>query len=112
MWRSMRTPSVSTPCSSWKALVGDKLDRPAEIGRREGVVDQERNPSVVRDLRDAWNIQHFEAGIADGLADDQARIGLNGRAKGVQRARLDKSRGDAETRQRMRQEIDAAAIEP
>ncbi len=51
--------------------VGAELDRPAEERRREGVVDQQRNLRVMRDLRDRGNIEHFEPGIADGLADHQ-----------------------------------------
>ena len=91
--------------------VGAELDRPAEIGRREGVVDQQRDLRVVRDLRDLGNIQHFEAGIADGLADHQPGIGPDRSAKFVERARLDEGRGDAEARQRVRQQVDGAAIE-
>ncbi len=91
--------------------VGAKLDRPAEIGRCEGVVDQQRNFRVMRDLRDLGNIQHFETGIADGLADHQAGIGADRGAEFVQRARLDEGGGDAEARQRVREQIDAAAIE-
>ena len=91
--------------------VGAELDRPAEIGRGKSVVDQQRDLCVMRDLRDGRNIQHFEAGIADGLADHQPRVRLDRGAKFVERARLDEGRGDAEARQRMRQQIDRAAIE-
>ena len=65
----------------------------------------------MRDLRDGRNIQHFEAGIADGFADHQPRIRPDRGAEFVERARLDESRGDAEARQRVRQEVDGAAIE-
>ena len=59
----------------------------------------------MRDLRDLRNIQHFEAGIADGFADDEPRIGPDGAAEFIQRARLDEAGGDAESRQRMRKQI-------
>ena len=91
--------------------IGAKLDRPAEIGRRKRVVDQQRNFGVMRDGGDLRDIQHFEAGIADGLADHQARIGLDRRAECVEIARFYKCGGDAEARQRMRQQVDGAAIE-
>jgi len=78
--------------------VGAKLDRAAEIGRRKGVVDQQRNFRAMGDVGDLRDIQHFETGIADGLADHQTGVGLNGGAELVQRARLDEARGDAEAR--------------
>ena len=91
--------------------VGAEFDRAAEERRRKGVVDQQRNFGVMRDLRHRRNIQHFEAGIADGLADHEPRIRLDRGAEFIERARLDEGRGDAEARQRMRQQIDGAAIE-
>ena len=65
----------------------------------------------MRDLRDLRDIQHFEPGIADGLADHEPRVRLDRRAEFVERARLDEGGGDAEARQRVRQQIDGAAIE-
>ena len=50
------------------------FDRPAEIGRGESVVDQQRNAGVVSDLRDDRYVQHLEAGIADGLADEESGL--------------------------------------
>ena len=85
--------------------IGAKLDRPAEIGRRKGVVDQQGNFRIMRDGGDLWDIEHLEAGIADGLADNQPRIGLDRRAKFVQRARLYECRGDAEWRCVLRQPL-------
>ena len=64
----------------------------------------------MRDLRHLWNIQHFETGIADGLGDHEAGIGPDRGTEFLQRARLHEGRGDAETRQRMREQVDAAAI--
>ncbi len=65
----------------------------------------------MRDLRHRRNIQYLQPGIADGLADHQPRIRLDGGAKFVERARLDEGGGDAEARQRVRQQVDGAAIE-
>ena len=91
--------------------VGAEFDRPAEKRRGKGVVDQKRNFRVMRDLRDCRNIQHFEPGIADGFADHKPRVGPDRGAERVERARLDESGGDAEAGQRVRQQVDAAAIE-
>ena len=91
--------------------VGAEFDRPAEKRRGEGVVDQQRNPGVMRDCRDGRNVQHFKPGIADGLADHEPRVGLDRGAEFVQRARLHKAGGDAEARQSVREQVDAAAIE-
>ncbi|MEY9604659.1 hypothetical protein AB7M74_000202 [Bradyrhizobium japonicum] len=65
----------------------------------------------MRDSRDLRDIEHLEPGIADGLADHQFRVRLDRRAERVEVARLDEGRGDAEARQRVRQQIDGAAIE-
>ena len=91
--------------------IGAELDRAAEERRRKGVVDQQRNLRVMRDLRDIRNIQHLKPGIADGLADHKPRIRLDRGAEFIERARLDEGRRDAEARQRVRQQIDGAAIE-
>ncbi|MGY4242705.1 hypothetical protein ACVIIZ_004113 [Bradyrhizobium sp. USDA 4523] len=91
--------------------VGAELDRLAEIGRREGVVDQQRNLRVMRDLSHRGDIEYFEAGIADGLADHEAGVRLDRGTEFVEPTRLHEGRGDAEPRQRVRQQIDGAAIE-
>jgi hypothetical protein len=57
--------------------VSAKLDRAAEIGRRESVVDQQRHFCVMRDLGDLRNIEHLETGITDGFSDQHARIGTD-----------------------------------
>ena len=81
-------------------MIGAELDRPAEIGRGEGVVDQQRHFRVMRDRGDSRNIQHFEPGIADGLAEHQARIGPDRGAEAIEVAGIDEGGGDAEARQR------------
>jgi hypothetical protein len=90
--------------------IGAEPDRLAEKRRGEGVVDQQRDLGVMRDLGDVRNIQHLEAGIADGFADHQPRIGADRGAEFVERPGLDEGGGDAEARQRMRQEVDGAAV--
>ena len=91
--------------------VGAERERPAQIRRRKRVVDQKRNAGRVRNLGHRRDVEHFQARIADGLGDDQPGLWSDGGAQAVVVARLDEGGGDAETRQRMGQEIDAAAIE-
>ena len=91
--------------------IGAELDRSAEERRRKGVVDQSGILASCAILRDRRNIQHFKPGIADGLADHEPRIRLDRRAEFIERARLDEGGGDAEARQRVRQQVDGAAIE-
>ncbi len=91
--------------------VGAELDRPAEIGGCEGVVDQERNAGGMGDFRDLRNIEHLEARVADGLADDEPGVGADRGAEALEIARLDEGRRDAEARQSVREQIDGAAIE-
>ena len=54
--------------------VGAVLERPAQVGRRERVVDDQRNARVVRDLRDRGEIRDVELRIADRL--DVHRLGV------------------------------------
>ena len=91
--------------------VGAELDRPAEIGGGEGVVDEQRNAGGMGDVRDLRDVEHLEARIADGLGDDQPGVGADGGPEAVEIARLDERRGDAEARQRVGEQIDGAAVE-
>ena len=92
------------------------MSAPSVIGRlRYGVANvlsiRSGTPAacaIVSDLRD---VEHLQAGIADGLGDDEPRLRRDRRAQASEIARLDESRADAEARQRMRQQIDGAAIE-
>ncbi len=87
------------------------VERPAQIRRRERVVDQQRNAGGMGDIRDLRNVEHFQARIADGLADHEPGICSDGGADTVEVARLDEGGGDAEAWQRVGQEIDGAAVE-
>jgi hypothetical protein len=46
-------------------------------------------PAAWADLGNSGNVEHFEAGIADGLRDHEAGVGTHGGAKAVELARLD-----------------------
>ena len=80
-------------------------------GRGKGIVDEERNAGGVGDRGDLRNVEHFQAGIADGLGDHQPGVGADRGAETVEVARLDERGRDAEARQRVGEKIDAAAIE-
>jgi hypothetical protein len=56
--------------------VGAPLERPAQIGRRQGVVDDQRDSGRVRDLRDLLDIDNDAAGIGEVL--DKDRLALRG----------------------------------
>ncbi len=57
------------------------LDRPAEIRRRESVVDDQRNMMLMRDLRDGFDIEHIHPWIRDRLRVDQLGLGRDGVAE-------------------------------
>ena len=90
--------------------VGAEFDRPAEIGRRERVVDQERHAGRVRDLRDAGMSSTSRPGLPI-VSPITSRVFSRIAARKPRVARLDERRGDAEARQRLGQQIDRAAVE-
>ena len=91
--------------------VGTVLERPAQVGRRESVVDQQRQAVAVRDLGDRGDVQHLEPRIADGLGEQQAGLGPDRRGEGGRVARVDEAGLDAEARQGQLEQVGAAAIE-
>ena len=58
--------------------IGPELQRPAQIGRREGGIDRQRQPRAVRHLGDGGNIEHLQTRIAERLGEQQPRLGLDG----------------------------------
>ena len=55
--------------------VGSPLNGTAVDGRSEGVVDDKGHAVLVRQTGKALDVQHFAAWVADGFAEDTARIG-------------------------------------
>ena len=51
--------------------VGAVLDRPAEVGGRERVVDDQRQARLVRDLRHGRDVDHDAARIGEVLDEDR-----------------------------------------
>ena len=72
--------------------VGAVLDRPAEIGRRERVVDDERHAGASRDLGDRLDVGDDAARIGDQLDED--RLGLAARPRA---SKVEMSSGSAHT---------------
>ena len=60
--------------------VGDNIGTPlkgtAHHGRREGIVDHQRHAVVVRCLGKAFDVEHGQRGVGDGLAKDELGVGL------------------------------------
>ncbi len=65
----------------------------------------------MRDRADARDVEHVQAGVAERLAEQQFRVGADRGAPCVDVARLDERGLDAEARQRVVQQIVAAAVE-
>ena len=87
------------------------LERPHQIGRRERRIDQQRQPVIVRQRRDARHVEHVEPGVAERLAEQQPRFGTDRRTPRVDVARIDERRRDAEARQRVVEQIVRAAVQ-
>ena len=91
--------------------VGAMLDRPAQVRRGHGVVDDQRHAVVVRDLGDGRDVGHVAGRVAQrfdehGLGPVVDQLFEAGRV-----AVVGKTRGDAELRQRVREQVVGAAIQ-
>ena len=91
--------------------VGAELERPHQPRRGEGRVDQQRQAVLVRERRDARNVEHVEARVAERLAEQQPRLRADRGAPSVEVARVDERRVDAEARQRVVEQVVRAAVE-
>ena len=87
------------------------LERPAEVGRSQRVVDHERNACVVRDLRDGGEVGDVELRIADGLDVDSLGVVANRRPEVRGIVAVDERRLDAELREGDRKLRVRAAVE-
>ena len=91
--------------------VRPEVERAHQVRRRERRVDEERELCSVRDLGDRGHVEHVEARVAEGFAEDEARARPDGRAPGVEVAWVDERRLDAEAGQGVGEEIVRAAVE-
>jgi hypothetical protein len=77
----------------------------------EGAVHQQRHAGLVCDLAHGGDVEHVEARVAQRLAEQQLRFGADGGAPAVDVAGLDEGGGHAEARQRVAQQVVAAAVQ-
>ncbi len=63
------------------------------------------------DFRDGRDVENLEAGIADGLADDEPSLRTNSGGEARVIPGTDQGRADVEARQRLHEQVDRAAIE-
>ena len=116
--QSTSTPPMATPWPRQELgrrvehQVGAVIERPHQIGRGEGRVDQQRQAVLVRDRRDARDVEHVEAGVAQRLAEAAAASSGRIAARQASRSRGSTKRGlDAEARQRVVEQVVRAAVE-
>ena len=88
-----------------------EIDGFAEIRRSEGRVNEQRQVGVVGDLRHGGDVEHFETRIAEDFAEHQPRVVANRRTECRWRPRVDEGRFDAETGQRVLQQVVGSAVE-
>src|SRR5262249_37293121 len=66
------------------------LKGPAQVGRGERIIDDEREFMLVRDVRDSLDVEDISLGIADGLPVEQFSFRRNGTAEVFWISRIDK----------------------
>ncbi len=88
-----------------------QLERPHEVRCSEGRIQQQRHLGVMGDLRDHRHVQHVEPGIAERFAEQQAGVGADRAAPGLQVARIDEGGFDAEALEGVLQQIVRAAVQ-
>ena len=75
---STMTPPIEVPwppmnlVAEWTTMSAPVLDRPAEVGRGEGVVDHQRHAGLVGDRGDRLDVEHVDPRVADRLAVERA----------------------------------------
>ncbi len=76
--------------------VGAVLDRPAQVRRRQCVVDDQRHAGRVRNRGDGGDIEHVELRVTERLGVQRLGIGFDGAPKIFRVAGVDEGRVDAE----------------
>ena len=72
------------------------IHRPAEVRRRHGVVDDERDFGFVRDLRQRLDVDDVDGRVTERLGVDELRIGFERPAEILRLVGMDEGRLDAE----------------
>mmetsp|Transcript_91663 Transcript_91663/g.290834 ORF Transcript_91663/g.290834 Transcript_91663/m.290834 type:complete len:262 (+) Transcript_91663:895-1680(+) len=91
--------------------VGPKLERPAEVRGRRGVVADERQPVLARNGRHLLQVDDHAAGVADGLAVDRLRLLVDAPLHALVVVLGDEADLPAELRKLPRELRDGAAVE-
>ena len=91
--------------------VGAMLDRPAEVGGRERVVDDQRQARLVGDLRHRRDVDHDAARIGEVLDEDRLAFRRQRAAEILRLGRIDEMAGPAELLERKAELGERAAIE-
>ncbi len=91
--------------------VGAVLDRPAEVRRRQGVVDDQRNARRMGDVGHAPDVDDNAAGIGEVLDEDRLALRRQRPAEILRLCRIDEMAGPAELPERQPELRERAAIE-
>jgi hypothetical protein len=91
--------------------IGAVLERPHQPRRGERRVDEQRQAVLVREFGDPRHVEDVEAGVAQGLAEQQPCPGAYRCAPRVDVPRIDERRLDAEPRQREIEQVVRAAVQ-
>ena len=91
--------------------VGAVLDGPDEEGRREGIVHDERDLVAVRDGRDLLDVDDVAVGVAEGLDEEEFRLGADRFFEIIEVDRIDEGGRDAVGDERVLQEVVGAAVD-
>ena len=92
--------------------VGAPLDRVDAIGRRHGVVDDERNPEFMGERRDALDVEHVVSRVGEHLTEVRPGVLLGGVAPLIEVVGiLDEGHLDAELGQSVMQQVVGSAVQ-
>ena len=93
-----------------KDNVRAKIERATEIRCRESGINHQRQAVLVCYGSDFWDIQDFEPGISQGLTEQQSSFGADRPREGTQVSRIDKCGVNAESPQRIVEQVVGAAV--
>ena len=118
----VKSAAIDQQAANHRTVAGEKLgcrvvdqiraviQRFQEVRRGEGRIDEERNLVLVRELAQHRQVQHIEAGIAEGFAIEHFGIRADRRTPGIDVARVNEAGIDAKAAQRVVEQIMRAAV--
>jgi hypothetical protein len=90
--------------------VGTVIERPAQVGRRHRIVDDQRHTVTMRNGRDALDVGDIALRIAERFDEHGLGFGVDQRLEGTRIAVIGKARFDAVLRQRVRKQVVGAPV--